>query len=97
MEALTRVIEEQQKRIDDLLEGNKKLIERSANVFKQNEDLLESVARLLDFRIKTDGWTDKEREAYGTLKHEVRMHMVEAEYCVNCYNFMAHCECDYDD
>jgi len=34
-EALNRVIEEQQKRIDDLLEGNKKLTERAANVLKK--------------------------------------------------------------
>ena len=47
-EALTRVIDEQQKRIDDLLEGNKKLIERSARVFKQNDELFEAMARLLD-------------------------------------------------
>ena len=46
--SLDRVIAEQQKRIDDLLEGNKKLIERSANVFKRNEELFEAFARLLD-------------------------------------------------
>ena len=96
-EALNRVIEEQQKRIDDLLEGNKKLIERSARVFKQNEELFEAVAKLIDFRMNYDKWEDKQREAYGSLRHKVRMQMIEAGYCVTCYNFMAHCECDYDD
>ena len=95
-EALNRVIEEQQKRIDDLLEGNKKLIERSARVFKQNEELFEAVAKLINFRMDYDKWEDKQREAYGSLRHEVRMQMIEAGYCVTCYNFMAHCECDYE-
>ena len=53
-EALNRVIEEQQKRIDDLLEGNKNLIERSARVFKQNEDLFEAMAKLLDYDLPSD-------------------------------------------
>ena len=95
-DALNRVIEEQQKRIDDLLEGNKKLIERAANVFKKNDELFESVARLIDFRMDYDKWEDKQREAYGSLRHEVRMQMIEAGYCVTCYNFMAHCECGYE-
>jgi len=93
-EALTRVIDEQQKRIDDLLASNKSLIDRAAKVFKQNDELFEAAARLIDFRIKTDGWTDKEREHYGSLKHEVRMQMIEAGYCVHCYNWMNFCECD---
>jgi len=93
-DALNRVIEEQQKRIDDLLVSNKNLIDRAENIFKKNDELFESVARLIDFRIKTDGWTDKEREHYGSLKHEVRMQMVEAGYCVHCYNWMNFCECD---
>ena len=50
-EALNRVIAEQQKRIDELTEGNKKLIERAANVFKRNDDLFEEVAKLIDCRI----------------------------------------------
>jgi len=97
-EALNRVIEEQQKRIDDLLEGNKKLIERAANVFKKNDELFEAVARLIDFRMDFDEhkWEDKKRAAYCSLRHEVRMQMIEAGYCVTCYNFMAHCECDYE-
>ena len=93
-EALNRVIEEQQKRIDDLLASNKNLINRAENIFKKNDELFEAIARLIDFRIKTDGWTDKEREHYGSLKHEVRMQMVEAGYCVHCYNWMNFCECD---
>ena len=93
-EALNRVIEEQQKRIDDLLEGNKKLIERAANVFKRNDDLFEEVAKLIDCRITPDGLPEKEWEAYRSQRHEVRMHMIEAGYCVTCYNWMAHCECE---
>ncbi len=95
-EALNRVIAEQQKRIDDLLQSNKRLIESAANVFKKNDELFEAVARLIDFRMDYDKWEDKQREAYGSLRHEVRMQMIEAGYCVTCYNFMAHCECDYE-
>jgi hypothetical protein len=93
-EALNRVIEEQQKRIDDLLEGNKKLIERSARVFKQNEELFEAMAKLLDYDLPSDNITDKQWADYCSLKHEVRMQMIDAGYCVRCYNFMVHCECD---
>ena len=63
-EALNRVIAEQQKRIDELTEGNKKLIERAANVFKRNDDLFEEVAKLIDCRITPDGLPEKEWEAY---------------------------------
>jgi succinate dehydrogenase/fumarate reductase flavoprotein subunit len=96
--SLDRVIAEQQKKIDDLTEANKKLIERAANVFKKNDELFEAVARLIDFRMDFDEhkWEDKKREAYCSLRHEVRMQMIEAGYCVTCYNFMAHCECDYE-
>jgi hypothetical protein len=93
-EALNRVIEEQQKRIDDLLEGNKKLIERSSRVFKQNEELFEAMAKLLDYDLPSDNITDKQWANYCSLKHEVRMQMIDAGYCVRCYNFMVHCECD---
>jgi succinate dehydrogenase/fumarate reductase flavoprotein subunit len=96
--SLDRVIAEQQKKIDDLTEANKKLIERASNVFKKNDELFEAVARLIDFRMDFDEhkWEDKKREAYCSLRHEVRMQMIEAGYCVTCYNFMAHCECDYE-
>lgn len=96
--SLDRVIAEQQRKIDDLTEANKKLIQRAANVFKKNDELFEAVARLIDFRMDFDEhkWEDKKREAYCSLRHEVRMQMIEAGYCVTCYNFMAHCECDYE-
>jgi len=91
-ESLNRVIEEQQKRIDDLLEGNKKLIERSARVFKQNEELFEAMVRLLDYDLPSDNITDKQWADYCSLKHEVRMQMIDAGYCVRCYDFV--CECN---
>jgi succinate dehydrogenase/fumarate reductase flavoprotein subunit len=96
--SLDRVVAEQQKKIDDLTEANKKLIERAANVFKKNDELFEAVARLIDFRMDFDEhkWEDKKREAYCSLRHEVRMQMIEAGYCVTCYNFMTNCECDYE-
>ena len=97
--SLERTIAEQQKRIDDLVEGNKKLIERSARVFKQNEELFEAWARLWDADLPTD--KDKEEgtsrfKHYHHLRHEVRMQMIEAGYCVTCYNFICECEDQYD-
>lgn len=93
--SLDRVIAEQQKRIDDLLEGNKKLIERSANVFKRNEELFEAFARLLDADL-TDTPTEMQWKIFTSLKHECRMQMLEAGYCVRCYNFICDCESQYD-
>jgi len=97
--SLDRVIAEQQKKIDDLTEGNKKLIERAANVFKQNEELFEAFSRLLDAQLPTQEQIDSKHpvaKIYHDLRHEARMQMIEAGYCVNCYNFMVSCECDYD-
>jgi len=97
--SLDRVIAEQQKKIDDLTEANKKLIERAANVFKQNEELFEAFARLLDAQMPTQEQVDSQHSVakiYHDLRHEARMQMIEAGYCVTCYNFMVSCECDYD-
>jgi len=89
----------QQKKIDDLTEGNKKLIERAARVFKQNEELFEIWSRLWDADLPTD--KDKEEgtsrfKHYHHLRHEVRMQMGEAGYCMRCYNFVCECEDQYD-
>lgn len=97
--SLERIIAEQQKKIDDLTEGNKKLIERAARVFKQNEDLFETWARLWDADLPTD--KDKEEgtsrfKHFHHLRHEVRMQMGEAGYCMRCYNFICECEDQYD-
>ena len=90
-EALTRVIEEQQKRIDDLLKGNKVLIDRSANVFKKNEELFEAFARLLDANVNREP-TEKEFQKYHELRNECRHLMWEAGYCLHCYEFICTCE-----
>jgi hypothetical protein len=89
--SLDRVIAEQQKRIDDLTEGNKKLIERSARVFRQNEELFEAFARLLDADIP-EVPTEQQWTSFNSLRHECRMQMLDAGYCLRCYNFV--CECD---
>ena len=93
--SLERIIAEQQKKIDDLTEGNKKLIERSANVFKRNDELFEAWARFYDADLPTDVDNRDGTEVfkrYHSLKHEVRMQMGDAGYCLRCYNFI--CECD---
>lgn len=98
-EALNRVIAEQQTRIDQLLEGNKKLIERSARVFKQKEELFEAWAKLWD----ADWPTDKDTEEgtpkfvrYHDLRTIVRREMQEAGFCMTCYSFICECEDQYD-
>ena len=96
--SLERIIAEQQKMIDDLTEGNKKLIERSARVFKQNDELFEALARFYDADLPTDADNRDGTEVfkrYHSLKHEVRMQMGDAGYCLRCYNFICECD-DYD-
>lgn len=98
-EALNRVIAEQQKRIDDLTEGNKKLIERSARVFKQNHELFEAWARLWDADLPNDKDNEEGTSKfvkYYDLRLDVRRHMQEAGFCMMCYDFICQCEDQYD-
>lgn len=93
--SLERIIAEQQKKIDDLTEGNKKLIERSARVFKQNEELFEAFARFLDADLPKDIDNIEGTNVFKHYQHcrqEVRFQMIDAGYCLRCYNFI--CECD---
>ena len=101
--SLERIIAEQQKKIDDLTEGNKKLIERAAKIFEKNEELFEAMARFLDAPMppppmplldEKEGSNDV-FQRYHSLKHEVRMQMGDAGYCLRCYNFICECD-DYD-
>lgn len=93
--SLERIISEQQQKIDDLTDGNKKLIERSARLFKQNEDLFEAWARFLDADLPKDSDNIEGTNVFKKYQHyrqEVRMQMMEAGYCLHCYNFI--CDCD---
>jgi exonuclease VII large subunit len=97
--SLERIIAEQQQKIDDLTIGNKKLIERAANVFKRNSDLFEVWARFLDADHPTQEQIDEGHsisKIYFDLRHEVRMQMMEAGYCLRCYEFICQCEDQYD-
>lgn len=94
--SLERIIAEQQEKIDQLNIGNKKLIERSANVFKRNEELFEAWARLLDAEPADRDGDPAKWESYRALKHEVRMQMLDAGYCLRCYNFICECEDQYE-
>ena len=89
-----RIIEENQIEIDGLraiVESDRKQL---AIMWTKHNELFEAMARLLDSNsihqiIDADG-----QESFFKLHHEVRMQMMDAGYCLQCYNFM--CECDYD-
>jgi hypothetical protein len=86
-EALTRVIAEQQSKIDNLeiiIASKNKSLE---STFKRQDELFEAWARLLD--------SEEGSEEYRRLRHEVRMQILETGYCLRCYNFS--CECNYEE
>jgi len=97
--SLDRVIADQQNRIDelekrvsDLLEGTKKLLEQNAKVFKRHDELFEAWARFLDEDTPDPDGDPKKWERYCSLRHEVRMQMLDTGYCLRCYDFI--CTCD---
>jgi hypothetical protein len=67
----------------------------------KKEELFEAMARFLDTPVPPPPlpFLDQKEDSndvfylYHTLKHEVRIKMGEAGYCLRCYNFK--CECDY--
>jgi hypothetical protein len=86
-EALERVIAEQQKKIDHqsgLLEIQMKSLN---TVFSRHSELFESFARLIDVDVPDD--VSKE---YRRLRQTCRFGMLEAGYCMTCYNFVCECE-----
>jgi hypothetical protein len=93
--ALERVIEEQQKQIDQLRAALSQNTESSAKMWKQHEELFETLAQFLDADCPIDRSKVDEAKAYLKLRHEVRLTVLNSGYCLRCYNFICECD-DYD-
>lgn len=93
--SLNRVIAEQQTQIDRLKDEIRRAHETLGTMWTQHGELFESFARLVDAQIPKDDQLLKIDE-YRKLRHECRMHMMEADYCMTCYNFVCECEGQYD-
>lgn len=97
-EALERVIAEQQAHIDHMKSVIDSQQNRTNTVFTRHGELFESFARLLDAEIPKCSPDQKGDvfEAYRKLRHDARMQMMDAGYCLHCYNFVCECEGQYD-
>ena len=93
--ALERVIAEQQTKIDQLTaevtRGHKTL----STMWNKHGELFECFARLVDAGLPKDEQLLKIDE-YRKLRHACRVQMLEAGYCMTCYNFVCECEGQYD-
>jgi len=94
-QALERVIAEQHTQIDRLKDEIRRAQETLSTMWTQHGELFESFARLTDAQIPKDDQLLKIDE-YRNLRHECRMHMLDAGYCMTCYNFICECEGQYD-
>mgnify|MGYP003661540753 CR=1 FL=1 len=90
-EALTRVIEEQQRKIDQLQGLNDSYCKSLATVFTKHDELFEQISRMVDGYREWRG-TPEQQERYRKLCCEVRLGLMDAGYCLSCYSFV--CECD---
>ena len=89
-EALTRVIEEQQATVDALRKQLDSAHETLNTMWTQHEELFGYFARLLDAP------PPGHDVAYNKLRHQCRLQMLEAGYCMTCYNFICECDGQYD-
>lgn len=97
-EALERVIAEQQKTIDHLNERIDSALKTLSTMWTRHNELFESFARLTDAEIpkcSPDPNADTTKE-YRRLRHSCRLMMLEAGYCMTCYNFICECDGQYD-
>ena len=89
--SLERVIADQQITIDHLNERLDSAHKTLNTMWTQHNELFESFARLIDSDIPVSVGTE-----YRKLRHECRVQMREAGYCLTCYNFVCECEGQYD-
>ena len=94
-QTLERVIAEQQIQIDRLKDEIRRAQETLSTMWTQHGELFESFAKLTDAQIPKDDQLLKIDE-YRKLRHECRMQMLNAGYCMTCYNFVCECESQYD-
>jgi hypothetical protein len=88
---LKRVIAEQQTKIDRLDKQLASAHETLNTIWTKHNDLFESFARMIDVNVPDD--ISKE---YRRLRQTCRVGMLEAGYCMTCYNFVCECEGQYD-
>jgi uncharacterized coiled-coil protein SlyX len=91
MNALERVIAEQQSELDGMKIVLASQSESINTVFTQNAELFEKFSEFLDAKIP-----DKTDEAiwkrYMSLRRDCRLLMTEAGFCCQCRNFSCECE-----
>ena len=92
--ALERVIAEQQDRIDLLNTQLESAQKSSAHVWKQHEELFETLAKFLDAEIPLDRSDVDRANAYLKQRHELRIAVLEWGYCLRCRDFICHCDED---
>jgi hypothetical protein len=94
-EALERVIAEQQATIDRLKKQVESGHETLNTVWTKHNELFDDFAHLVDADIPKDGQPRKIDE-YRRLLRACRLQMLEAGYCMTCYNFVCECDGQYD-
>ena len=94
-EALERVIAEQQATIDSLKKQVESGYKTLNTMWAKHNELFENFARLVDADIPKDDQLLKIDE-YRRLRHACRLQMLDADYCMTCYNFVCECEGQYD-
>ena len=93
--ALERVIAEQQAEIDKLKAQQASAHETLNTLWERHDQLFDCFARLIDADIP-DGANLDVAKAYRNLRHECRLKMLDAGYCMTCHNFVCECEGQYD-
>ena len=92
---LERVIAEQQAKIDQLTAEVTRGHETLNTIWTKHNDLFESFARLIDAHIP-DSIEHGDPKNFRRLRRTCRVQMLEAGYCMTCYNFVCECEGQYD-
>lgn len=92
---LERVIAEQQTKIDQLTAEVTRGHETLNTIWNKHNDLFESFARLIDAHIP-DSTDHGDPKNFRRLRQTCRVAMLEAGYCMTCYNFGCECEGQYD-
>jgi|JI10StandDraft_1071094.scaffolds.fasta_scaffold338057_4 hypothetical protein len=94
-EALERVIAEQQTKIDQLTAEVTRGHETLNTIWTKHNDLFESFARLIYAHIP-DSTDHGDPKNFRRLRQTCRVMMLEAGYCMTCYNFICECDGQYD-
>ena len=89
--ALERVIAEQQDRVDSLNTQLESAQKSSAHVWKQHEELFETLAKFLDADLPLDRLDVDRAKKYLKQRHELSLAVLDCGYCQRCRDFICHC------